>query len=513
MQVGEVIDREPRPEVVDLIPEVREIQQRRRKKVAAGCVLVVVVAAVGLLSLDSAGIPPFSRNTPALPIVPLGGVGEPGSGSSATWPSLEFDPIACPGAGMCVAGGGRQVGSETQDLVLQQSGNSWRVVALSKRAQPGSSGVSRLECASAGNCVAESEGTANTLNLYSEHQGRWSHRRLSIRPSSTLNAHWAACSSHGICWIGVLRFSPPGKGPELISTYAVGERNGHWLAPYPIGGPHLVVDGHLARAVIAWSISCWSQSSCSVLGSAGGTKDTFVQTETDGVWGRPRLLPLPSHGGPPNKFAIGEEFYTEGGVWSQLVCTSNANCLIAGSERGDSLGAVEQERDGRWLPPVAVGTSTSLRSSAIVSITCRSAELCVVAGQANPRAGQGPNVPFAQLEVAGRWMSPSYMESPNFSVASMGVAGISCPSTSRCYVIGNLTSSNIYQLMDNHRGTATSFVADLRGSTWHWTLASVNGRWRNVGLNGVACAADRCWVSGVILESGSRSTGIATPLN
>lgn len=512
MQVDEITHRDEPPEVEDLIPEVKEIQRRRRRKLAF-VVLAVVVAAT-VLSVYLAGAPPFARSSPTLPIVPLGGVAGSGSVHSASWPSLELDPIACPTAGTCVVGGGRPVGGQTQDVVLQQSGASWRVVALSKIAYPGSSGVRQLECASPGNCVAESDGKANDLNLYSERDGLWAHRQLSIRWSTSLDEHWAACSPGGFCWVGVLRFSPPGRGSELISTYAVGERNGQWLAPYPIGGTHFVVDGHLVTGVLGWSISCWSMTSCSVLGTAvfNGTRQAFVQTESNGSWGAASLLPRPSSGGPPSKFAIGEGFYTEGGVWSQLVCTSSDNCLIAGSEKSDRLGAVEQEINGRWQPPVTVGTSATFTSSAIVSLSCRSADLCVVAGQANPRAGHGPNVPFAQLEVDGHWLPPSYMASPRFSVASMGVTGVACPSNSTCYVIGNLTSSNIYKLMSGDRGTATSFVVRYKRSIWHWSLASVNGRWRGVGLNGVACVAQRCWVSGVILGGGVHATGIATQL-
>jgi hypothetical protein len=433
-----------------------------------------------------------------VPIVPVGA----GSsfGQPQLWPSIQLDQIACPSPSTCVATGSlSRVGGSSSGEVVQQQDGVWGtpVELTGTHALDELGGLVRLACAGDGTCVATDLGqNAPTLTLATRIQGHWTASAIRIPGSEALFGEALACTSRATCWMLVDQFrSGPGVSREW--SYAVPFRGGRWRRPYRLGGPNLRISGRPVIDGLAHDITCWSPSSCTVLGRAfsphASTFTAFVQTEVDGRWSPPTLL-------PPSREDGFTPYVTIGGGTS-LACTSASDCLVSGSVgRNDQVGAVVQDVNGRWSAPVALGVANPMMSSSVLSVACHAPGDCVAAGtaSANPNAR---SVAFVQVERSGHWRSPSLMAYPGFG-AGFFVKGIECHSASSCYVVGTV----------GFGPPNGSFVARYDGVSWHWSVASVAGLWRNLWLDGLACARGRCWVSGTIEGPNGSSTGAVAPL-
>jgi|GEM_PF-3823963 len=455
---------------------------------------------LGLLSLGTAvgiflsNIPPVW--TPPVPIVSL-------SANRSTFPTYELSRIFCSATSACVVTGDRLRRSGSENAVVVMNDGKWGVPVILRGPAGSLNGLYRLACSSADTCISTGIDQASTLPVATYEGGRWGERGLSVPGRhSTLFSSTNTCSPGGRCWAMVDQITYGSVGPSHTWSYAVGLRNGHWLPPYRIGGFGLRIRGWPVIDVFARDMACWSASSCTVLGRAvtghGSSFAPFLQTETNGKWSRPSMLPTnPGHGFSAT-VAIG------GAGSTGLSCSSAGNCLVSGSEGpGGNQGGVEQEADGRWRAPVALGIASPKDSSTVLAVTCSTAQFCVATGSSSPSAN-GPTAPFAQVERGGRWLPPSIMKSSDLGRAIF-LAGLECPTDSSCDLVGNLAG--------NPSARSASYVARYDESAWSWSLASIDGQWLNLWLQGLSCAQQGpCWVSGTISGSNNSSTGVVARL-
>jgi hypothetical protein len=305
-----------------------------------------------------------------------------------------------------------------------------------------------------------------------------------------------ACSSDGQCWLilGAQSFAHAN-----LWTYAIGEKDGHWMPPYRLGGPHFQLRGH-DQTVYAY-ISCSLVSSCTVAGGQlqHDELETFVQTEVGDRWGP--ALPIPRvASGPavPFKFAFAAN--------APIYCTAPDTCLLAGTGK-DQGGAVDQEVDGRSSTLVSgIGLEAPYVQSIVERVACHTDALCVATGYSYT-AGQLRVLAFAQVEVKGHWLRPLLLRGLGNTGNGAMVDGAQCPTASTCDVIGQ------FRTTDTSTGRTLSFEATYSASQWHYWIVSLGSRPDQTYLLAMSCAGGRCWVTGSVYGKGGTSIeGVVFPL-
>lgn len=396
-----------------------------------------------------------------------------------TWPSVEMQSISCDSPTTCIAVG--QTANANAEVQLH--GGRWGKVERSGVPSPASS----VACADPGDCIVV-DSPLGTPAV--EDKGSW---RLDpakeVAAGSLLYPYFlptAACSPGGLCW-AIFGGYPGGADSTYKLSFAVSERDGHWL-PIRVVGPRLTShEKELGWKVYVSGISCWSRSSCTVAGEVvpGASMRTpwlqFVQTETDGVWGA--VDPIPPDVGPHGRTQFETiPVYPSG---SSISCVARATCLLGGWQisgvSSPAGAAVKQEVDGRWSP------SRIQPSTLVQDVACHGIALCIeVAGSSG---GQRSSVMF-RAEVDGRWQRADRLSVPGRGILISGSARAitaSCPTSNVCYVAGLVEGSTptrglIARYAEGRWTVNASFNFGLGAST--------------TSLSGLACNASTCWAIG-----------------
>lgn len=433
-----------------------------------------------------------------------------------SWSSIDLTHISCPALGACVAVGTRQSGGTSQPVVVEQSGDSWGApIALNAPAQTGNGpDQTEIACSSRTDCVVDGwDGSWSTSgkadsDFFSESNGRWMTDRLAIPHSALLTGHMPGCSLEGDCWVVVGRIADIGDS-STIWTYVLGVTGGGWTNPIRIGVPSSLPTGWHLFTVIGYVISC-SAESCTTVGQAGETTSkgtptpsqqssslVFAQTEKSGDWGNATVLPA-DWKRPASSFRIGIPGP------QPLDCFGPGDCLIAGSEGALQQGAIAQLNGGMWQTPTPhIGVVGKYIDTSVSAVACDTAALCIAAGDTGVPSGKS-NYPFAQVRVAGRWLSPTLLTGlgPDADKGSW-VTGAICPTATTCYVVGQLGGKRQY-----------SFVARYRNATWSSSVVTWDGRSAGVLISTPSCSRAVCWVAGELEASaGSPTSGIVFPLS
>lgn len=394
-----------------------------------------------------------------------------------SWPSIELFQISCPAVGGCVAVGNDRAGA---NIVVEQRGRHWgSPVAFGPK--PADNQIQAVSCSQPGACIASS--STEPLLLISQSSGRWGNaHRVSIPGSAFASASASECSPNGPCWSIV----------QADGSYALGENEGHWLHPFRLGERMLNGDRQVLPIVVT-AISCWTASSCTVAGEWPSARPVpFVQTESAGRWRHATLVPgTGSIGGfSPNA----------------LTCTARGTCLLggyAGNPRATTVGAVEQEVSGRWrVPTIGIGATATPRRSYVYKVSCHSLNLCVAAGISFPKDAESI---FSQAEVGGHWLEPLLIETgAKLSHPFYPLIATSCPTVSRCDVVGDITTTD-------HR--QRSFEASYTASGWRYKIINLGNSRDQTEVSGMSCVKGRCWVAvDVFTESGVPIKGAVFPL-
>ena len=455
-----------------------------------GVLIAGTACAVVLSVITGAAVPPL-HSIPGL----------------TTWRSTQVNGIACPSATSCVAVGEYDAPNASIAIALSLHGDAWSRPTRLGRAYglSGIYGLSKISCADVEDCVGVE---SLTWLLLSDYRGRWSRDDAPefTQANFPLVAPTTSCSPGGMCWVAYENFVATSATSSYRASWVVGERDGRWVPPRRIG-PQL---SHYAKThhggVVVNGVSCWSPSSCTVVGSVySGSQSApreglrgFVQTETNGVWGPPRVMPTWLAGSPKGSFVSIP-------LWSPMVCTGRGTCLLGGAEvRGNtSIGAAtEQEVSDRWLPPViGDGVATGAEGSYANAIACHETTLCVASEvEATPRRSW---ISF-RAEARGRWQPA--LQVPIAPGGIFDATDAICPSESSCDVVGRVLTTKQESL---------GFVARFEHGRWLlWTYGFGLGAYATT-LNGVACEQPTsCWAVGAAFWSDSqREVGFAFPLS
>ncbi len=446
---------------------------------------------VGLLTLGAVGAMVLSLLTSGPPVVT-----ENVAQGLKSWPSIELYDMACPAPNECeVVGdlphtsGGNVTSSRA--YVLQQTDGTWS--QPTRIGTPQTSSLGLIACARVGTCIATAMDDASAL--LAEVDGRWSGNHEVKIPHlyAPLQSNAVACSPDGTCWIvgfAVLI----GKHHSYSRQYAIGEKDGHWLAPYPLGGARLRIRGRPIEGVFFSAMSCWSTSSCTFAITAFGVPylSTVLQTEVDGRWGPPTSL-----AGTTVRSTSPERPFVK-----SLTCTSSGNCLLGGYEINSEgeVGFVQQEIDGRWRPRVKdIGVSAPYLESQVVHVACYKSMLCVATGTSLLPAGGG-EVGFVQTELSGRWQRPVLMKRLSHANGGAWIIGAACPTASTCDVAGQYGNST-------QQG---SFEAAYAASRWSYWVLGLNGE--SLGdVSSLTCSGKACWLVGNLYSKALIPTALIFP--
>ena len=265
--------------------------------------------------------------------------------------------VSCPSAGNCVIGGS----AAGEAFVVSQVSGAWGAA----QEIPGIYTVSSLSCWSAGNCAAADEGS-----VVSEENGVWG----TAEPvPGTADLYGTvidslSCAHDGYCAVGGWYEPTSYRSYPFVAT----EQNGVWGAAVEwSGGPVLTSTSQIA------SVSCASAGSCAAVGfdRYGGIKYTyqsFVVDQKNGAWGTPRLLT----GSPRN------DKITSVSCPSAGDCRLGGSYVPA-SNRREPFVAIQT--NGRWgkaklVPGIRTLNKHSAIQTGIVSVTCPSVVHCSAAG-------------------------------------------------------------------------------------------------------------------------------------
>jgi hypothetical protein len=344
-------------------------------------------------------------------------------------PSAPVLPsVSCGSAGDCTAAGWYQVFKpgeiESHALLVEQRSGTWgagtdaqlppdaATTADANGLGPG--GVaSVVSCPSAGDCAAagtylnsfagawpggflnRSEGWVATKQA-----GQWS-RAVSVQLPGNADALGDPSKSGTSPFLGFTGLSCPSAGNcTAVGGYAINgeqegalilkQRKGVWLpgirAPLPRGGV-------APSAPNSWidplgPVSCAAPDDCAAVGSyvkAGSPHryQGWLLSERSGKWSASGLV-LP------------RKTKASGGVFlNQVTCPSRGNCVAIGfyASHGKTTGLIDIERRGKWLRAIkaalpANAAKVSRQHAFLDSLSCPSTSRCTIVGSYTNRAGK-----------------------------------------------------------------------------------------------------------------------------
>jgi hypothetical protein len=228
----------------------------------------------------------------------------PGLGKLDATGSGGLETLSCASAGNCSAGGGYAVGGtgthDQNGFVVSEKNGKWgqpiAVPGLAALNPSGEAEVDQISCGSAGNCVAG--GLTNSPSeqafVVREKNGTWG-KAIVVPGLKALNTGELAsvqsisCVSAGNCAV-----SGTFEGDTGIQGYVISEKNGTWGKAIEI--PNLATLNRGSDVDLV-EVSCASAGNCAAGGYYNLTRSndtptqTFVASESKGVWGKATQLP------------------------------------------------------------------------------------------------------------------------------------------------------------------------------------------------------------------------------
>lgn len=229
-----------------------------------------------------------------------------------------------------------------------------------------------------------------------------------------------------------------------------------WGAAAPVPGLAALNRGGNAEVS---SVSCASAGNCAVGGSyaaRGGTRQAFIASEVNGVWGK--AVPIP-----------GLAALNTGGdaLVSSVSCASAGDCAVGGSYTDAARAQqafVANETHGSWRAARALPGLAALNTAgdaAVNAVSCASAGACAVGGfyTVTLTGGLEDGVAFIATEVGGIWSAARLVPGtvPG-TQARAEVNSLSCRRPGDCAAGGRAQFSA--------SGGSTAFVVTETGGTW-----------------------------------------------
>ena len=332
--------------------------------------------------------------------------------------------------------------------------------AVGQPAPSGSGTLDAVSCASTSVCWAvglppsgaSTSGRTRALVVGTNDGGRtWSTTKAAVPGTASLMD--IDCAGPKTCMaVGSVVVGMADQGLVLATT----DHDKRWTVVHaPAGATDLV------------AVSCTSPEVCMVVASQGAAYWAASTTDDGAVW--QHLGPLP--GGLA-------------GV-SSLACTAASSCLAAGNmptTPGKGTAAVATTTDGgmTWTP-----ATTPSGAGPLHDVACPTPSECLAVGSRSPSTigvAQGQGEVLSSTDGGGTWTTGAAPASVSDAFA------ISCPTTSRCAVVGTRWTTA------NPPGPTGAVAATTDGAgTW----LSGSTQYLPLGLVAVSCpAATLCVAAG-----------------
>jgi hypothetical protein len=373
--------------------------------------------------------------------------------------------------------------------------------------------VPSLSCTSAGNCVTvgnyQSTGGATAM-AQTESNGVWGAPvALGVPSHAVGDVEMLSVSCKGVGDCAAVGYYTDTSGQEDVAAFT--ETNGTWGAPVQVQVPSNAIahDGASLNGV-----SCTSVGNCVAVGAyedTSGGVQAMIATETNGVWGQADevISDLPVNAAPPD----GED-----AALVAITCLSAGNCVATGHYRvnvNSMQAMVETETNGTWNQATEI-TQPSNPNSEVqdtpAAVSCSSASNCTIVGQYLTDNNQ--NEAMVATETAGSWSPLTELSLP--SNASTGTSpgsqladlnGVSCTAAGSCIAVGDYTDgSGASQVMTAAEANGSwGAGAELALPT---NTDTATGR-QSADLNGIACvSAGSCTAVGEYRNSSANLVGL-----
>jgi hypothetical protein len=214
----------------------------------------------------------------------------------------------------------------------------------------------------------------------------------------------------------------------------VTETSGVWgtpkAVPVPLGGAY----SNGTDSAQLDQVSCLDATDCTAVGSypsaSGKSQFAMAATETSGVWG------AAAQGAIPANAHVGDTYSGLGAVSCIAVGTCTAVGVYAGNDQSYHDYAITQS-SGAWQTPVELPDIPNLSAFQFAlpdSISCRDATDCTAIGYGFSPAGLALTT-YAWTETAGTWGTPVVLYGTDGFQAFLGQS-IACPTATTCLVVG-----------------------------------------------------------------------------
>ena len=335
--------------------------------------------------------------------------------------------VACPTPRTCIAVGyAVDAAGAPAPLVERLDGRRWRIQGSVMPASVTSGFLFGVACATPRSCTAVGSVTRPSLGTipFAERldAGRWAAERVP-RPRRRTRGEVdylgaVSCPGSGVCMAVGYAGNPQGTaGRALTERWTAA--SGWTLEPAP--SPARAASSFLS------GVSCPSTRSCTAVGFASGRNGVgaaLAERWTPAGWTMQRI-PTPA----------GATLVQLSGV----ACPSASLCMAAGSFQVAGIEVLLAERwnGARWVigrPRYPAGA----RGAALAEVSCPSVRACTAVGSFTDTPGVGE-------PLAERWTSRGWAIQPTPSPATAadplnaGLAGVSCPSLTRCVAVGSAT--------------------------------------------------------------------------
>jgi hypothetical protein len=372
----------------------------------------------------------------------------PGSAALNTGGNAKINSVSCPAPGDCSAGGYYTVASSghQQALVVTETGGTWG----SAEEVPGSAALNAggpgavilaVSCASPGNCsgggyYSDASGHEQAL-VVTQTNGTWGTAK-EIPGTGALNAGGSArvdsvsCGAPGDCSAAGQYASRTVDGISTVQAFVVSQTGGTWGKAEEVPGTAALNAGGYATVN---SVSCPSAGNCSAGGSyttAAPVTQAFVVGETNGTWGKARLV--------PGSMALNKRGLAQ---VNSVSCTSAGNCSAGGfylDASFDTQAFVVSESGGTWGSAGEIPGSAALDRHApgamTDSVSCGTPGDCSASGSYTDASGA--QQAFVADQSAGTWGSAE--EVPGTAALNGGgqaiAQSVSCAPAGLCNAVG-----------------------------------------------------------------------------
>ncbi len=238
-----------------------------------------------------------------------------------------------------------------------------------------------------------------------------------------------SCTSPGNCVAGGSYRTSGGGRLAMVET----QSNGAWGAPQRVVLPSGATTVPKNQSAAIDSVSCPAQGYCVAVGSyAGSGNGTLAVSEVAGAWQTGTTLPSVS----------GE--ITDGGVLDSVSCTSVGNCVAVGTStisKGLIEPTIATQTSGAWSKPLlpTLPNGDGEGGPTTLSVSCPAAGQCVIAGTDYP--SNGPELPMIIAQSNGRWQTAETLGPLSGALADsnqvISLGAIDCAAIGQCTAVGN----------------------------------------------------------------------------